>query len=230
MSQLLCSASDLLGFFGQQGLKLRLSRRSDADQQLRRQMEDCVARHFATVYGARITQYMPLLLGLEQDGVILAVVGLRPADDEPLFLQQYLDAPIERLIASASTLPVFRSDIIEVGNLVSTSPGMARLLITALTHYLQCSGFEWVAFTGTPILLNSFARLTLSPVVLAEADPARLGNDANQWGSYYATQPKVMAGYVPEGFLQLQHANIFDRLMYSPMYPIPGKETGRDCA
>ena len=230
MNQLFRSSTGVLGHFGDQDLTLRLSHRSDPDQSLRALMEQCVARHFATVYDARITQFMPQLLGLEKQGDIVAVVGLRPAGDEPLFLQQYLDAPIERLLAAASTLATAQQDIIEVGNLVSTSPGMARLLIIALTHYLHCIHFQWVAFTGTPILLNSFSRLTLSPVVLAEADPSRLGSDASQWGSYYATQPRVMGGYVPEGFQQLLSSNVFERLAYSPLYPTREKEVGRDCA
>lgn len=232
MSQLLSSSTNLMGTFGQHDLTLRLSRRADADSGLRARMQQCVARHFATVYNARITQFMPKLLGLEKDGELVAVVGLRPASKEPLFLQQYLDAPIERLISAASTLATAKQDIIEVGNLVSTSPGMARLLIIALTHYLHCSHFQWVAFTGTPILLNSFSRLTLSPVVLADADPSRLGSDADQWGSYYATQPKVMGGYVPEGYQQLVQSNVFERLAYSPLYlsSMRSEEAARDCA
>ncbi|MEC8858680.1 MAG: thermostable hemolysin [Pseudomonadota bacterium] len=232
MSQLLCSSADLLGVIGQQGIKLRLSRRTDAHRQLREDMEQCVSQHFSNVYDAHITQFTPLLLGLEMQGEIVAVVGLRPASDEPLFLQQYLDAPIERLISAASTLAASTSDIIEVGNLVSTSPGMARLLIVALTHYLYCSQFKWVAFTGTPILLNSFSRLTLSPVVLADADPVRLGDGASQWGSYYATKPKVMGGYIPEGYRQLRLSDVFARLSYTPLYlsEIETEEANRDCA
>ncbi|HBN16001.1 MAG TPA: thermostable hemolysin [Pseudohongiella sp.] len=231
MSQLLCSTANILGAIGHQDIKLRLSRRSDADRRLRTDMEQCVSRHFSNVYDAQITQFMPLLLGLEMQGEIVAVVGLRTADDEPLFLQQYLDAPIERLISAASTLAASTSDIIEVGNLVSTSPGMARLLIVALTHYLYCSEFKWVAFTGTPLLLNSFSRLTLSPVVLADADPIRLRDGASQWGSYYATKPKVMGGYIPEGYRQLQLSDVFARVSYTPLYlsVMVAEEANRDC-
>jgi len=218
MSKLLFSSADSLATFQQQNLHIRICSPATGNPELRWQMEQCIARHFAAIYGARVNHFMPVLLGLESEGEIKAVVGLRPADFEPLFLQQYLDQPIHSLIAQTSGLMAARETVVEVGNLVSTSPGMARLLIIALTHFLHTCEYQWVAFTGTPTLLNSFSRLTLSPVALADADPARLTQNAHDWGSYYATNPKVMAGFIPEGFLQLQAARVFERLTYQPDY------------
>ena len=218
MSKLTFPATHQLASFEQQNLSILISYCADGNTELRRKLEQSVAEHFAAVYGAHVSQFLPVLLGLESNGEIKAVVGLRPTGDEQMFLQQYLDQPIARLIESSTTLTTSADSIIEVGNLVSGSPGMARLLITALTHYLFTCDFEWVAFTGTPLLLNSFSRLTLSPVVLADADPARLEHDGREWGSYYTTRPKVMAGYIPEGFRQLQAAGVFQRLSYMPHY------------
>jgi len=50
-----------------------------------------------------------------------------------------------------------------------------------------------VVFTGTRALLNSFRRLGLELQALAAADPARLGDQAGDWGSYYDSGPMVMA-------------------------------------
>ena len=231
MSKLLFPATDMLASFKHQNLNIQICDCADGDTELRCRLESSVARHFATIYGARVSQFLPVLLGLESNSEIQAVVGLRPAGDGQLFLQQYLDQPIDRLIEQATAMATCESSVIEVGNLVSSSPGMARLLITALTHYLFASDFQWVAFTGTPLLLNSFSRLTLSPVVLADADPARLDQDAREWGSYYTTKPKVMAGYIPEGFRQLQSADVFHRLSYQPHYNANHQEgKSRVCA
>lgn len=218
------NAEGLLARFPEQDLELVICSPQDADPDLRRQMESVVTGHFARIYGANVTRFMPLLLGLRQQGQILAVVGLRPAADEALFLEQYLDEPVAQLISQRG-LSARRENVIEVGNLVSTSPGLARLLIVALTHYLHSSGFQWVAFTGTPALLNSFSRLTLSPIDLGAADPARLGDSASEWGSYYDTRPHVMAGYIPEGFAQLCHKQIFQRLGYEPRYQFGAQGT-----
>mgnify|MGYP001949876551 FL=1 len=87
-----------------------------------------------------------------------------------------------------------------------------------------------MVFTGTPMLLNSFQRLTLSPIDLGPADPARLGEARHDWGSYYATQPRVMAGYIPEGLAQLQRRGTFERLSYQPCYLPDQQEVAHDCA
>lgn len=215
----------VLARFPEQDLELMICSAQDADADLRARMESVVTGHFARIYGASVSRFMPLLLGLRQQGQILAVVGLRPAGDDALFLEQYLDEPVPHLL-SRRGLSAPRDTVIEVGNLVSTSPGLARLLIVALTHYLHSAGFKWVAFTGTPALLNSFSRLTLSPIDLGAADPARLGASASEWGSYYATHPHVMAGYIPEGFAQLCSKQIFQRLGFQPLYPFPMLSAG----
>ena len=54
-----------------------------------------------------------------------------------------------------------------------------------------------VGFTGTPALINSFRRLGIALHRLAPADPARLGVDRDEWGSYYDAGPQVMVAEVP---------------------------------
>jgi hypothetical protein len=43
----------------------------------------------------------------------------------------------------------------------------------------------------------------LSPAVLGEADPERLGAEAVHWGTYYAHRPMVVAGSIAAGMAQL---------------------------
>lgn len=185
---------------------------------LRGQLEAFVHNRFADTYGANIRHYMPQLLGIRQNGALQAVVGLRPASANPLFLEQYLDLPACTQIRLRSGMPLQREHMVEVGNLAALAPGAARVLIIALTHYLAAQGFTWVVFTGTAMLLNSFQRLALSPIDLGVADPARLGEQQAEWGNYYATQPRVMAGYIPEGLAQLEQHGVFQRLGYQPRY------------
>lgn len=47
-----------------------------------------------------------------------------------------------------------------------------------------------------PRLIRIFTRLGLPLLALAKADPARLGEGASDWGSYYDTEPVVVAGRV----------------------------------
>jgi hypothetical protein len=210
------SPSPLATFDSQYVLELN-SGQPGTDTQ-REQLETFVHQRFADTYGASIRQYMPQLLGIRQKGELQAVVGLRPASASPLFLEQYLDVPACTQIRIHSGMPLQREHMVEVGNLAALAPGGARVLIIALTHYLAAQGYTWVVFTGTAMLLNSFQRLALSPIDLGEAKPERLGDRQAEWGSYYATRPRVMAGYIPEGLVQLEQRGVFRRLGYRPLY------------
>lgn len=148
---------------------------------------------------------MPLLMGLSSvEGVLEAVLGLRPAGEERLFLETYLDRPVEQALASSIQAPVERSLLMEVGHLAVSTPGGGRWLITALTAYLSASRYEWVVFTIGPGLQNAFKRLGISLVDLGEADPSKLAeSQRREWGSYYEQRPRVMAGSIAEGHLAL---------------------------
>lgn len=76
---------------------------------------------------------MPCLFGLEaDDGSLHGAVGCRGAATQALFLEHYLDEPIEDLIAARVGTSVERADVVEVGNLAARGAGMSRLLIVAL--------------------------------------------------------------------------------------------------
>ncbi|MFC0710349.1 thermostable hemolysin [Azorhizophilus paspali] len=186
----------------------------------RQALETFIRTRFADYYAARIRHFMPCLLGFEdEDGEVQAAAGLRPAREvRELFLERYLDAPIERVVGERTGLPVVRRNIVEVGNFAACGPGGARVLITALTDLVGALGFRWVVFTGTAILLNSFQRLGLPLVELGPADPARMGAELADWGRYYDSHPQIMAIDVAETHGRLRAAGIYQRLGYRPLY------------
>lgn len=162
--------------------------------------EAFIAARFGRAYGARLTHFLPHLLGV-RDGLERwqAAAGYAAAGVQELFLEQYLDEPVERTLGRAVGRPVARNDVVEVGNLAAVSAGMARALIPLLARHLHRMGYRWVAFTATRALRNSFHRLGLQPLVLAPADPARLPDGGVSWGSYYAQDPVVMGGRISLG-------------------------------
>ncbi|XLZ70918.1 thermostable hemolysin [Massilia sp. SR12] len=167
-------------------------------------LEAFIADSFRASYGAEVKHFSEMLLGVRaSDGRWIAGLGYTPAALGPLFLEHYLDAPVETAISTHARKPVERSAIVEVGNLAATHPGAARALIISTTQLLNTLGLRWVVFTATVSLLNSFSRLRLQPHVLAPADPARLPDGGQHWGSYYDTQPKVMFGDIHYGYTQL---------------------------
>lgn len=164
------------------------TRRADAEQFVR--------KVFDRRYGARVSVFAPRLLMLQQAARTIAVAGWRGADAEPLFLENYLDAPIETILRTLTGQDLARERIVEVGNLASEKPGGSLQVILNLARHLDESGYEWVVFTATRELIGIFTKLGLPLLALAKADPARLGEAASDWGSYYESAPVVVAGRI----------------------------------
>jgi len=173
--------------------------REDASE--RAELESFIRADFARVYGADVRHFMPHLMGLRgDDETLLAALGFRTAAEDHLFLEHYLHAPVEAMLADAGhRIP--RAGIVEVGNLAVSRAGGARWLITALTAYLEGARYRWVVFTAVPSLINSFARMGIDLIRLAQAERARLPlAELALWGSYYATGPTVVAVSVGQAF------------------------------
>lgn len=171
----------------------------------RAEVEAFIHRVFAQRFGARVRHFMPQLLSLRDphSGLLIAAAGTRRAT-APLFLERYLDAPIDRLIAGRDGLPPPRAAIAEIGQLAASRAGAGRLLIPALLSGLHEEGARWATCTLTEELRHLVLRLGLAPQVLGVADPARLGEEAADWGCYYEHQPLVIAGRLGPAVERLQ--------------------------
>lgn len=179
--------------------------RIDVDAPGRAEAEAFVAGIYRERHGARLRTFMPQLLAYhDRDGALVAVLGLRMAGEGRLFVEQYLDEPVETALALRGLAPPRRQAIAEVGNFAARSPGAAREMIVHATWMLDAMRIAWVLFTATRQLRNAFDRLHLAPVDLAEARRECLHDDSSDWGDYYATQPRVMCGNVAAGRAFLQ--------------------------
>ncbi len=154
---------------------------------------------FYKKYQAEINNFMPNLVSiLNHKGQLKAAVGYRNAKLGPLFLEQYLSSPIETLLSTKSGQAVSRDQIVEVGNLACVTAGYARIAIIKLTQLLHNANYQWVVFTLTQELLNSFKKLNLTPQFLEIADQERIISK-DSWGTYYETSPVVMYGHIETG-------------------------------
>lgn len=172
----------------------------EAGSPRRREVEAVIGKVFARRYGARVTSFAPNLLLLEREGIALAACGWRGAQTGALFLERYLDDPVEQAMARLARQRVERRRIVEVGNLAAEKSGGSLHVILALSSHLSRLGYEWVVFTATQELVGIFSRLGLPLLALAKADPARLGAEARAWGSYYDSAPIVVAGRIRLAF------------------------------
>lgn len=164
-----------------------------------------IRRYYRIVFGARIdVQAQQLMVLFDGNKRLRAAVGLIPAEQRELFLETYLDAPIEHQLMMKTRRSIQRHDIMEVASLAADGSGAGRLLFVALTEALHIIGRDWIVFTGTSQVRTMFSRLGLAPVAVADADPSRLGEDVARWGRYYEHAPSIMYGHVPPGYQTLK--------------------------
>ncbi len=178
-------------------------RQLPARLRVERFLEDAYGRAF----GGRLRSHYPVLMGVwDAQGGLHAAAGFRFASDGPLFLEQYLDAPVEHAVAAVAGGRAERDGIAEIGNLASSSPGASIFLFLALAGYLDRQGCRWAVATATRQLRRIFGRAGFTTRKLAEARADALGPACSDWGSYYEQDPQVLAGEVGPSFGPLRRS------------------------
>lgn len=171
----------------------------------RRRVEAFIEHVFWQSYGARITRHYPMLLSVhdEQDNV-LAALGFRYADKESLFLEHYLDNPIEHALGDFYGTQTLRSGVVEIGNLASNAQGASIFMFTAINVYLMQQGKHINVVTATESLRRYFKALGFDLRDLGNADPQRLQGGGASWGSYYDEDPRIIAAPVQQVISRLE--------------------------
>jgi hypothetical protein len=163
----------------------------------RASIEAFIAERFRKVYGAQVSHFCAHLLGLrDAHGAWRAAAGYTPAATGALFLEQYLERPVEAMLSETVGERVPRERIVEVGNLAAVPPGFARSFVPEVGRHLVANEYRWVVFTATREVRNLLRRLCFKGYSLAPAARARLAGGGAAWGSYYAHEPRVIAGCI----------------------------------
>lgn len=172
----------------------------DASDPQRARLEKFVQEAFRRTHGATVESFMPTLLGLRDASYQLrAVAGYRTAYDHLLYLEDYLEEPIEQALAAKAGRPISRKRIVEIGNFAAADRKGAQQLMRRLPQYLIERGYPWIVFTATRAVRRLLQEIGAQPLELCRAKPERIAGARQQWGSYYDTDPRVMAGYLPAG-------------------------------
>ncbi|MEZ5654903.1 MAG: thermostable hemolysin [Sphingobium sp.] len=157
-----------------------------------------ISRRYATVHGAEVvpcfTEFMAQGIGLET----VAVLGYRRAERDRLFLESYLDSPIEQELTQLFGRQILRRDIIEIGNLASESALAMIALWADAANDLGGQAEIAVAVLTAP-LRSMFRRLGVTLHEIAPATVEKVGETARGWGNYYQLEPIVCAGFIAEG-------------------------------
>ena len=168
---------------------------SELDAPDRQELEAFIRATFKRVHNAEISHFMPKLMSVRDvDGKLLAACGLRHADQGALFLETYLDSPVETLLSQYHRSHISRDVILEVGNLAVSAPENVRSLLASISVYLHGTHAEFAVFTGISTLRNSLTKLNMPLQLLGEANINRIpAHERAAWGSYYNERPQVMA-------------------------------------
>jgi hypothetical protein len=160
-------------------------------------LERFIAERFRQAYGAQVSHFCAHLLGLrDAAGTWQAAAGYTPAASGALYLEQYLERPVEVVLSDALGEPVPRERIVEVGNLASAAKGFGGRFLPALRAYLVDLGYAWAVFTATREVRGILGHFAFDARALAPAAPERLPDGGAGWGTYYAHAPSVMAGCI----------------------------------
>ncbi len=177
--------------------KFKLHREYSAQ---RKRVESYIAEHFRQKYDAKIASFLPMLLSMQCQSGYSAAMGIRSAAHAELFLEQYLDNPVETTLEQSLNIAekqsVSRDQVVEIGNLVATRRGASQLMFVLVAAALIKTDARWMVFTATPQVEKILRRLKFNTVTLCEADRNKLSSpqQREQWGKYYNTRPQVLAG------------------------------------
>ena len=143
-------------------------------------------------YDARLLNLPNTIIGLvDNRNKIHAAAGLRDAS-EPFFSEHYLDLPIETLLSEISRRRVERESVVEVSCLASRAPALSAHFMRDLVFYGEELGYDWAFFTATSRLEKVLRRMRLPLLNIGAASVDRVPSPET-WGSYYETDPRVLA-------------------------------------
>ncbi len=170
---------------------LQLVKSSDLQ---RASIEQFIASGFAKAYQADVHKFMPNLLGVSRAGEWQAVLGLRcaasGAAQTKLFIEHYLPAPVEQMLAGLG-IKAKRSELIEIGHLYAINRQSLLQLFVLMAYALDQLNYRYLLCAATSAVRSILSRHGIELTELGEAKAEALGEDAASWGSYYDTQPKV---------------------------------------
>ncbi|WP_339778314.1 thermostable hemolysin [uncultured Methylophaga sp.] len=175
-------------------------------------VQDFISERFNDAFGAEIQHFLPYFLASHMDGDIDSAIGFQPVQQQPLFLEQYLSQSVERTL-KLHGVHTGRPDMVEIGNLAASFNSGSPLLFILLAAVLDQANYKWVVFTATRQVRHLISRLQLSTITLGDADPQRLIDKTQQWGSYYQHQPMVLAGHLATAIAHLRQHQVIQSLL-----------------
>jgi hypothetical protein len=161
-----------------------------------------IQSRYAAVHGATAPVGYSRFLSRMRSPQQGAALGFRRATEGRLFLESYLDAPVEQLLAQRLHWQVQRDRIVEIGSLAANSPQQLLKLWCCAAQVLVLESDVGIAVL-TRRLRVMLRKVGITLHELAPALPDRLSTAAGGWGTYYSNDPVVCAGQLVDARRQL---------------------------
>lgn len=152
---------------------------------------DFTAQQYNDRFCCELTGFYPTILTSIEENEIQSVVGLRGAEDEPLFLEQYLDTSIEATLHEKSGISPTRREIVEIGGFAARNQKSALALMQEMTEILIPMRFRFAVCTANRPIRCCLTKLRLPKHRIVEVDNPSVETQKN-WGSYYETHPTII--------------------------------------
>lgn len=159
---------------------------------LRAAAEEQISEVYYREYGAVLREFPNTLVALcGEDEEIACAAGLRFAEDS-FFSERYLPGAVEDVLSDIWKRPVAREQIAEVTCLAGRRAGMSLILIQHIVKMCRAREIAWAFFTATNRLRATLRRTGVPVLDVAPTDIRKVPNPGD-WGTYYATDPRVVA-------------------------------------
>jgi len=156
----------------------------------RNEIEAFIKQGFAKTYDAKISISTPYLLALS-NGNFKAALGIR-CGREDLFVEQYLSGRIEQQAVFMNN-KVKRENIVEFSHLFSNAKRFTIPLFMVTAVSLFCLNHKYLVFSGTEKVIKLLNNAGVPSTFIGNADHTKIQPSTDNWGSYYSTNPKIMA-------------------------------------
>ena len=157
-----------------------------------------ISRRYREAFGAVLRPSFQDYRSAEREDRASAALGYRWANAGLLFLECYLDQPIETLVGAVLDRTVQRRQIVEIGNFAADNAIAMVELWGAVANDLAGDGEVAVATLTAP-MRKMFRRLGVPIHELASARPDSATINAADWGCYYDADPIVCCGLIAPG-------------------------------
>ncbi|KAA3639579.1 MAG: hypothetical protein DWP95_10140 [Proteobacteria bacterium] len=137
---------------------IRVVYKSESQRQIIEQFIQCqYKKHF----NAQIHHFFPVLISVYQQSndELIAVVGVRYADQGTLFAEQYLSKPVEQSLAQHAGQIVPRTAVIELGHFAIINRRYLALVVRAIANFISQLEVEWLVYSVSQPMVKAMHRL-----------------------------------------------------------------------